>query len=69
MEVAPATIKNTLGETLKCVPDGKHFCHYAKQKSGANQAAEVKFSLPCEFGLYTDSAGNDAGHCPIPGIK
>ena len=27
------------------------------------------FSLPCECGLYTDSAGNDAGHCPIPTIE
>ena len=64
-----ATKEVTLGKTLKCVPDGKHYCHYSKQKPGAGQAAEVKFSLPCECGLYTDSSGNEAGHCPIPPIE
>ena len=52
---------------MTCVPDGKHYCHYSKGKPGA--AAEVKFSLPCECGLYQNDQGNDVGHCPIPGIE
>jgi hypothetical protein len=54
--------------TLKCKPDGDHYCHYAKRKDGPGQAAEVKFSLPCECGLY-EVDGVEAGHCPIPGIE
>lgn len=42
----------------ECNPDGKTFCHYAK-----NQV--VRFSLPCECGLYQKS-DKDVGFCPIP---
>ena len=31
-------------ETLQCIPDGKTYCHYGKDKV-------VKFSLPCECAL------------------
>ena len=58
-------------KTLLCVPDGKTYCHYSKDKS-------IKFSLPCECALYQENHKIDPddekeddkivniGYCPIP---
>ena len=46
----PALAKPQLFDpkTLKCTPDGKTYCHYSKDRV-------VKFSLPCECGLYQEN--------------